>query len=85
MFCRYYGTQKKILEVNPRHPLIKQLKDRIENDKEEQTTKDLAMILFETATLRSGFSLTDTDSFAGRIETMLKLSMGISLDEEVGF
>ena len=80
----YYATQKKTLEINPRHPLIKELKKRVETDKDDQTTKDLAMVLFETATLRSGYALSDTYTFAGRIENMLRLSMGISLDEEVG-
>ena len=80
---RFYANQKKILELNPRHPLVKELKQRIEVNKEEQTTKDLAMVLFETATLRSNFLVQDTAAFAGRIERMLRLSMDISLDEKV--
>ena len=83
MYHRYYGTQKKILELNPRHPLVKELKRRVETSKDDQTTKDLAMVLFETATLRSNFLVKDTAAFAGRIERMLRLSMDISLDEKV--
>jgi len=80
---QFYATQKKTLEVNPRHPLIKELKRRVETSKDDQTTKDLAMVLFETATLRSGFSLSDTTDFAGRIERMLRLSMDVPLDEKI--
>ncbi|KAK2187766.1 hypothetical protein NP493_155g04038 [Ridgeia piscesae] len=80
---QYYGTQKKILELNPRHPLVKELKRRVETSKDDQTTKDLAMVLFETATLRSNFLVKDTAAFAGRIERMLRLSMDISLDEKI--
>ena len=80
---RFYANQKKILELNPRHPLVKELKQRIEVNKDEQTTKDLAMVLFETATLRSNFLVQDTAAFAGRIERMLRLSMDIPLDEKV--
>jgi len=80
---QYYATQKKTLEVNARHPLIKELKKRVEDSKEDQTTKDLALVLFETATLRSGFSLPETADFAGRVERMLRLSMNVGLDEKI--
>lgn len=80
---QYYATQKKTLEVNARHPLIKELKRRVEDSRDDQTTKDLALVLFETATLRSGFSLPETADFAGRVERMLRLSMNIGLDEKI--
>ena len=41
--------------MNPRHPLVKELLKRVETDKEDKTAKDLARVLFETATLRSGY------------------------------
>lgn len=80
---QYYATQKKTLEVNPRHPLVKELKKRVDTDKEDQTTKNLAVVLFETATLRSGYGLQDTSGFSERIEHMLRLSMNVPLDEKV--
>lgn len=55
LYYRYYANQKKTLEVNPRHPLVKELLKRVETDKEDKTAKDLARVLFETATLRSGY------------------------------
>ena len=69
--------------MNPRHPLIKELKRRVEESKDDQTTNDLANVLFETATLRSGYFLPDTADFAGRVERMLRLSMNVGLDEKV--
>ena len=83
VFFRYYGGQKKTLELNPRHPLVKKLKERFDEDSEDETTKDIANMLYETATLRSGFILPDTLSFAERIERMMRLSMDIPLDEPV--
>lgn len=79
----YYANQKKTLEVNPRHPLVKELLKRVETDKEDKTAKDLARVLFETATLRSGFMIKDSQDFAGRIERMLRLSMGVDLEATV--
>ena len=66
-----------------RHPLIKELNHRVQKNKEDTTTKDLANVLFETATLRSGFSLQETASFAERIERMLRLSLDVPLDAKV--
>lgn len=79
----YYANQKKTLELNPKHPLIKQLKERVENKKDDETTKDLAVLLFEMATIRSGYSLKDPSDFSNRIERMLRLSVDVPLDEPI--
>ncbi|XP_046889120.1 endoplasmin-like [Hypomesus transpacificus] len=79
----YYASQKKTLEINPKHPLIKQMLKRVTENPEDQTASDLAVVLFETATLRSGFQLTDTKAYGERIERMLRLSMNVDLEEQV--
>ncbi|MEQ2243266.1 hypothetical protein ILYODFUR_005259 [Ilyodon furcidens] len=79
----YYASQKKTLEINPKHPLVKQMLSRVGADAEDQTASDLAMVLFETATLRSGYQLADTKAYGDRIERMLRLSMNVPLDEQV--
>ncbi|XP_038857577.1 endoplasmin-like isoform X1 [Salvelinus namaycush] len=79
----YYASQKKTLEINPKHPLIKEMLKRISTDASDQTASDLAMVLFETATLRSGYQLQDTKAYGDRIERMLRLSMNVDLNEQV--
>ena len=71
------------MEVNVYHPLIKELHKRVGANKDDQTAKDLARVMFETATMRSGFAIKDSADFAGRIERMLRLSMGVDLDAKV--
>jgi len=80
---QFYATQKKTLELNARHPLIKELKNRVDANAEDDTAKDLAMVMFETATLRSGYNVPDTAGFAERIEKMLRLSLDISEDAKI--
>lgn len=79
----YYFNQKKILEINPGHPLVKELLRRVETDANDQKAKDLVQLMYEAATLRSGYELGDTASFADRIELMLRSAMNISPNESI--
>jgi len=81
-FCSYYLTQKKTLEINPRHPIIKELLRRVEVDPEDATAKEMALMMFQTATLRSGYMLQDASQFASNIDSMMKQTLGIA-DQEV--
>lgn len=55
----------------------------MENDEKDDAATELAMVLFETATLRSGYGLRDTAAFSSRVEKMMRRSLGVSLDEQV--
>ncbi|KAJ8381487.1 hypothetical protein SKAU_G00022650 [Synaphobranchus kaupii] len=79
----YYASQKKTFEINPKHPLIKEMLKRVSESPDDQTASDLAVVLFETATLRSGYLLADTKAYGDRIERMLRLSMNVDLNEQV--
>jgi len=79
----YYLNQKKTLEINPRHPLIKELLRRVEDNPADATAKEMAVMMFNTATLRSGFALKDTVNFAEHIEAMMRKTLGVDIDEQV--
>lgn len=79
----YYMKQKKNLEINPRHPIIKDLLRRVKDDPEDPKAKDIALMMFRTATLRSGYMVQDSYEFAQAVETMMKQTLGIPLDEKV--
>lgn len=79
----YYLNQKKTLEINPRHPLMRELLKRVSDDQNDPTAKDMALMMFRTATLRSGYMLQDTADFAQSIEAMMRKTLGVSLDEQV--
>ncbi|KAF5272209.1 hypothetical protein FQA39_LY01291 [Lamprigera yunnana] len=79
----YYLNQKKTFEINPRHPLMRELLRRVNDDAEDPTAKDMALMLFRTATLRSGYMLRETSDFAQSIEVMMRKTLGVSPDEQI--
>nr|ABV55506.1 heat shock protein 90 [Microplitis mediator] len=78
-----YMAAKKHLEINPDHPVIENLRQKAEADKNDKSVKDLVVLLFETALLSSGFSLDDPQVHAARIYRMIKLGLGIDEDEPI--
>lgn len=80
---KYYLSQKQTMEINPRHPLIKELYRRVKDDPEDPQAKDIATMMLQTATLRSGFMLEDSANFAKHVESMMRITLGIPVDEKV--
>lgn len=76
-----YMAAKKNLEINPDHPVIEKLRQKVELDKNDKSVKDLVNLLFETSLLCSGFGLEDPQTHASRIHRMIKLGLGIDEDD----
>jgi len=77
------SVQKKILELNPFHPLVKELNTLYKADPESESAKDLANSLYDTALLRSGYSLRDTTAFSDRMDKLLRRSFNVDADAQV--
>merc|ERR1712196_229560 len=77
-----YMASKKAMEINPKHPIMKELRSKADADKSDKTVKDLVHLIFETSMLVSGFTLEEPGTFAGRIHRMIKLGLSIDEDDE---
>jgi len=75
-----YMVAKKVLEINPRHPIIAELLSRVDKN-DDQLSKDLAWLLFDVARLNSGFDIEKPQNFAERMFNLMKSGLNLnSLD-----
>lgn len=72
---------RKTLEINPFHPLVKELRTRVDQDKDDEGAKATARLLWDTALLESGFVPEDTKAFANRVLGVMKQSLSIAEDD----
>jgi len=74
------SNNKKTMEINPSHSIIKALREKSNTDK---SAKDLIWLLYDTSLLTSGFSLDEPVKFADRINRLIKLGLDIDDDNDV--
>ena len=78
-----YMKAHKIMEVNPRHPIISHLLAMVEEDAESDVVRDYANLLYDSALMNSGFMIDEPNEFASRLYTLMRESLQIeSLDLE---
>ncbi|KAI3861375.1 hypothetical protein MKW98_000327 [Papaver atlanticum] len=78
-----YMRGKRVLEINPRHPIIKELQERVAKDPEDASVKQTARLMYQTALMESGFMLSDPKDFASSIYSSVRSSLNISPDASV--
>jgi len=77
---------KKTMEINPRHPIIKELAAKAaehEGETQPQNLVDLANLLYDSALLSSGFAMRDTHDFSKRIQRVISNGLAIDPNAEV--
>ncbi|KAJ7567594.1 hypothetical protein O6H91_02G154400 [Diphasiastrum complanatum] len=78
-----YMRSKRILEVNPKHPIIKELREKVATDPEDENTKLTAKLIYQTALLESGFLIDDSKQFASSVYSVIKSNLNIDPDAAV--
>nr|APX61061.1 heat shock cognate protein 90 [Antheraea pernyi] len=81
---RHHLTQKKMLEINPRHPIVRELLRRVRDDPADPAALRAADTLYRTAALRSGYVLQEGQAveFADAVEGMLQSALGLAPDAQ---
>ncbi len=69
---QYEPGKKRILEINPKHPLINKLADMANDDLDQDILKDSAHLLMDQALIIQGDSVSDPASFARRMAQFME-------------
>jgi heat shock protein 90kDa beta len=79
-----YMLAKKTLELNPHHPVIKEMLQRVKADENaDEETREYGTLLYNMALLNSGFLIENPTEFIIPMQKLLKVGFGIRKDAPV--
>merc|ERR1712238_631868 len=71
---------RKTLEINPNHPVVIDLLQKIKDDKENAAAIDTAQVLFQTALIESGYEIADATALVNRVYRLMSKELGVDPD-----
>lgn len=77
------NMNKVCMEINPNHPIVKDLTKMVKEDKVGQKTEDFGRLLFDVAGMTSGYDIEDMNGFAKRVMGMMSSGMEGAADAVV--
>lgn len=60
-----------ILEINPKHPIVQDLGKMVDADKDSEETKNFALLMYDVASMTSGYEVSDAGNFAKRVMSLM--------------
>ena len=65
------AMNQAILEINPKHPIVQDLQQMVKTGKDNAETKNFAMLMYDVASMTSGYEVSDAGSFAQRVMSLM--------------
>merc|ERR1711871_967170 len=75
------GMSRKTMELNPRHPIINELLQKVMDERTDEDTENLAWLLLDNALIQSGFQPADVDAFAKRALRIIQSGLALESSE----
>jgi heat shock protein beta len=60
-----------VMEINPKHPIVADLERMIKNNKEAKETEEYALLMYDVASMTSGYDVKDMGGFAKRVMNLM--------------
>jgi len=74
---------RKTLEINPNHPVVVDLLNKVKADKEDRAALDTAQVLFQTALIESGYEIADPSALVNRVYRLMSKELGVDPDAPI--
>merc|ERR1712029_391438 len=71
---------RKTLEINPNHPVVVDLLNKIKASKDDAAALDSAQVLFQTALIESGYEIADPSALVNRVYRLMSKELGVDPD-----
>jgi len=71
---------RKVLEVNPYHPVIYNLFEKIQADKDDEKAKFTVQMLWQAALLEGGYEISDPSALVKRVYGLMSAELGVDAD-----
>ncbi|GAX11321.1 heat shock protein 90kDa beta [Fistulifera solaris] len=65
------AMNKAVLEINPNHPIVQDLERMVKGDKDSEELKNFALLMYDVASMTSGYDVSDMRSFASRVMRLM--------------
>jgi len=78
-----FMASKKTIEINPYHPIVTKLHEQSKDHGEEDSVKEMAQVLFESACIQAGFDIEDQTGFNQRMLRMVRAGLGVEEGAEM--
>lgn len=74
---------RKTLEINPNHPVIVDLLERVKVNKDDEQAIDTATVLLQAAALDSGYDLSDPSALVAKMYRLMSVQLGVDPEAPV--
>lgn len=71
---------RKVLEVNPYHPVIYNLFEKVKENKEDETAIATTQMLWQAALLEGGYEISDPTALVKRVYSLMSSELGVAAD-----
>merc|ERR1711967_170641 len=71
---------RKTLEINPNHPVVVDLLNKVKASKDDAAALDTCQVLFQTALIESGYEITDPSALVNRVYRLMSKELGVDPD-----